>query len=189
MHVLSPKHRMKTFLSVLILGVGFIWVVGVSAEPPPGVGGEVTVKNDDTNPVPVVIQPERTPYRDKAVDPLAFEGRTTCDFEIPQGKRLVIEVLSARVPGAALSQSVLTTKLLGESELHADLPLGFTSVTPSGFKLLTIKVDGPFYADDTNSIVETGADLRWGLVGADPGAGNLLGQCFLSGYLIPAPIP
>jgi len=47
---------MNIFMSLLTIGVGFIWVGSVSADAPPGILGDVTTRNDASNPVPVSIR-------------------------------------------------------------------------------------------------------------------------------------
>lgn len=83
MRLLSRSHRIKTILSLLTIAGGFLWVVGASAEPPAGIIGEVTVQNDASNPVPVVMK------REELV--LLREGYT-----VPPGKRLLIDDMSVR---------------------------------------------------------------------------------------------
>jgi hypothetical protein len=56
MRFLSRSHRIKTVMSLLTIGVGFIFVVGASAKAPLGILGDVTVQNDASNPVPVTIE-------------------------------------------------------------------------------------------------------------------------------------
>jgi hypothetical protein len=56
MRFLSRSHRIKTVISLLTIGVGFIFVVGASAGKPAGILGDVTVQNDASNPVPVTIE-------------------------------------------------------------------------------------------------------------------------------------
>jgi hypothetical protein len=48
MDLLSWSHQIRTFMSLLILGVGFIFVVGAYADPPRGIQGNVTVTNTPT---------------------------------------------------------------------------------------------------------------------------------------------
>jgi len=52
----TRRNRHKALTSLLALGILFLWAGWTLAEPPLGIQGEVTVTNDDTDPVPVTIQ-------------------------------------------------------------------------------------------------------------------------------------
>lgn len=128
--------------------------------------------------------PERVPYRDR-VQVLVQDNRINCRFEVPVGKRLVIEVLGARFTATGIGYSFLDTALNVDGGLntHRDYPLGFIDLSGSGS--LTIRADGPFYADDTNYQPD-GTDFQWALFALD-GNDNSVANCSISGYLIPAP--
>jgi hypothetical protein len=90
-------------MSLLTIGVGFIFAVGASAEPPLGIIGEVTVQNDASDPVPVVVQGSVV-VEEKASTPvtsgLQVEIGVSCFsrfsiFKVPIDKLLIIEDASA----------------------------------------------------------------------------------------------
>jgi hypothetical protein len=127
--------------------------------------------------------PDRIPHRDRVQD-LVSGNRINCRFEVPVGKRLVIEVLGARFNASGIGYSFLDTALLVDGGLnnHRDYPLGFISLSGDA---LIIRADGPFYADDTNNQPD-GTDFQWALFALD-GVDNSVANCSISGYLIPAP--
>ncbi len=52
----NQKMTKRMFGALALLGAVLIWSTGALAEPPLGIQGTVIVDNDDSNPVPVVIQ-------------------------------------------------------------------------------------------------------------------------------------
>ena len=104
MSFLSRNSRRNTLVSLLALGIGFIFAVGASAAPPVGILGDVTVQNDDSNPVPVVVQPGgtvRTPINITESFTIATGGSVSSKeiFTVPADKFLVIEYVSFRAFG------------------------------------------------------------------------------------------
>jgi len=105
MRCLSGTHRITFFLNVLMLGVGLIWTGGAFAEAPMGIIGDVTVQNDDTNPVPVEItNGESDPVAVKLSESanshvvlhFRFDSNDVCGPQLPgQG------IFHAEVPGAS----------------------------------------------------------------------------------------
>jgi hypothetical protein len=53
-----PKQKMlkRLFGALAMFSAVLLWPVGVLSAPPAGIQGNVTVQNDETNPVPVTIQ-------------------------------------------------------------------------------------------------------------------------------------
>lgn len=133
MRVFSRSHRILTFMSLLTIGVGFIFVIGASAEPPLGILGDVTVTNtpldvnvtnDANSPVPIVVQNDNINEPIHATHTFNLNntgGSLTKLLDVPSNKRLVITYASLAVesqfgnpfnyPQGSIASLALSTEL------------------------------------------------------------------------------
>ena len=143
---------------------------------------EVKVINGPEMPVPVVVQPERKPYR-QVVRPLGSGDQTfICLFDVPSDYRLIIEVLSIQAQGSNIRSSQLQTQLFDEPSVIEAIVIGLTNFGSNDESSMT--AHGPYYADATNAF-DDDADIRWAVLTNQDNAS--LALCSLSGQLIPAP--
>lgn len=93
----------------MIVGAVLLLALGASAKPPAGLLGDPHVLNDPSNPVPVYVlggaQEERIRLQ------LIGGGTTSSDYEVPEGKMLLIDWVSVHVLTTDMvdAQASLTT--------------------------------------------------------------------------------
>ncbi len=143
---------------------------------------DVLIGNTDSAPVPVVdLNDARDPFQTRVF--LSIEAGSTQEqvaFEIPSGKRLVIEHVSSRVQGPAGERYIagLQTNVFGNNPGGARHWLVFAyQGTFSGIDLLTASHDMRVYAEPTgvspNFIVTRTGSL-----------GSTFAELNISGYLV-----
>lgn len=181
-----------SFITVLTLTVSQAAAQQPSSPPP--IEADVFVTNDGNNPVPVVVKEEATVlYR--ATDSVAGTVPSSgiaghdCYFDVPDGKRLIIDVLTAQVTGTNLRTSRLRTKLIGEANEHLQAGVVEGIAADGTGETLNITAHGPFYADNTNAFADGfgDRDIVWSI--STLGADTILSWCSITGRLVQAPLP
>jgi hypothetical protein len=120
---ITGRVKMKKLLGVSIFVLAFFGISTALAKPPMGIQGNVTVLNDENNPVPVTVTnlPEavapkiRIPYSQSSVGNCNGFNCILDGFEIvPEGKLLVISHISVVVRPA------LTTTVVDQATLKTN---------------------------------------------------------------------
>ena len=158
----------------------------VSAEPPLGILGDVTVQNDSTHPVPVIIQNPVSVQNQELVEYECTqqmsdtEDSVVCNFGemVPMGKIFVLEFFYGRANNQFNSTGV---------QYHFNLQNKFRFYPPPTVK----SSDSEFSANVVfqqlrSSFSHTGSNLTV-LAFRRPSTGSATVQARLSGYLIDAP--
>ena len=187
MSFLSRNHQIKTCMILLMVSVGFVWVGSVSAEPPLGILGDVTVQNDSTNPVPVIIQNPVPVQNQELVEYSCFEQMSdnqdsvVCNFGemVPLGKIFVLEFFYGRANNQSNSEDVQYRFNL-ENRFRFYPPPTVKSSVSSEFSANVV------FQQLRSSFSHSGSNLTV-FAFRRPATGPASVQARLSGYLIDAP--
>jgi hypothetical protein len=179
-------NRLLAIPTLVILLFGAPWAY---AQPPSGIQGEVTVVNTplpvtlDT-PVPVVVEmPTRTPVQVRGRDDDCGSVCGITVYEVPEGKRLLIEYVSAdtRIQPAGQSGTEpsvgISTRFGGQSQFIQVGRMGNTGIGINSRDVLstTVKI-----------FAEAGTSVRCSLSVPNFENSNFF-NCNITGYLEDAP--
>jgi hypothetical protein len=187
----SGENHMKKFakLFLFLIGFGFLAVaLGPLASHPAAASGSapVTVTNiplpvrngldSGNNPIPLAVKPQGQPYQDGCT----FSGTNHCSFaSVPVGMRLVIQEFdfNEQSPsGTAISNELLETTLNSADIFHQ---FAFTNEGQDS-------VGTTFYATHQPTALYADPGTTPTCQSSGSFTSGSLGNCNISGYLIPA---
>jgi hypothetical protein len=193
MKMMRMQKTIRNLLRALVaVGAILVWSGAASAEPPLGILGDVTVQNDEGNPVPVTVTNLPEPAAPEVRIPFSQTVVATCndfncrmDFEpVPEGMQLLISFVSAAV------RPVLTTTVVDQAVLSTSNTFDSGFGVISYFPMARIGQSGDSVLADTwamnaqlTAFVRAGLSPRLVITIRDEGE-IFFSEGTVSGYLI-----